>query len=169
MNLSKEQTAEAASILRQMIELLGLPAKVSVRDESEKVVIGVETEEPGRLIGRKGRYIESLQYLLNRVLGQKYGEMPPVMIDVDGYQSRAPQGRVRPSSEDETQVRQRALDAAKEAKRWGTPKTIGPLTAAERRIVHTALREDSTITTESGPEDAKGMKKVTIIVVDDSQ
>jgi spoIIIJ-associated protein len=168
MSLSKEQTTEAVTVLQQMIDLLGLTARVSVLDESDNVVLGVESEEPGRLIGRKGRDLESLQYLLNRVLGQKYGEMQPVMIDVDGYQTRPPRGRGRPSSDAENKVRQRAIDAAKEAKRWGTPKTIGPLNAAERRIVHTTLRDDRTITTESGPEDERGMKKITITVVDDN-
>jgi hypothetical protein len=79
--------------------------------------------------------------------------------------SRAPApaaGRGRPSEQTEEKLHQQALDIAKEVKRWGDAKVMGPLTAGERAVVHQALADDPQVVAESGPEDENGRKKITI-------
>ena len=46
-------------------------------------------------------------------------------------------------------LRQQALDAAKEVHQWGAPKTLPPMNAHDRRIVHITLEGDTALTTNS--------------------
>ena len=62
-----------------------------------------------------------------------------------------------------------ALDTAKEVKRWGDPKTIGPFNAGERRAIHLAIKDITGIVAESGPDLGGNRKKVTIQVGDNRQ
>ncbi|MCQ2380603.1 MAG: hypothetical protein MJ025_06770, partial [Victivallaceae bacterium] len=60
----------------------------------------------------------------------------------------------------EEQLAQMARDAAKEVKRWGTPKSLPEMNARDRRIIHITLQDDPEIQTESHGDGA--MKKVMI-------
>jgi len=66
----------------------------------------------------------------------------------------------------EEQLKVRALEAAKEVKRWGDPVTLPPMNAAERRVVHLAIEADAEVTTESlEPEQEGGRIKSVRIVL----
>jgi len=215
MALTTPQNEFLTATLTRMVNLLGIAIEMKAAEDDRGVTLQLRTEEPGRIIGRKGRSVESLEYLLNRIAAQKYEGFPRIRIDVDGYgepakdrtterQQPRPDAeprrerdgseqpvRERPVRERDGGERQRdsappprpgrgqapggdgderwamvARDAAKEVKRWGEPKTIGPLDTPSRRAVHLALRDDPEIESESGPEAAGGRKKVTIRAVE---
>ena len=42
----------------------------------------------------------------------------------------------------------KALDAAKEVRRWGEPKTLPPMNAHDRRIIHITLEKEADLLTE---------------------
>ena len=49
------------------------------------------------------------------------------------------------------QLEAMAKDTAKEVKHWKKAKRLGPYLPAERRVIHTALKDDPDVTTESIP------------------
>ncbi|MBR4125235.1 MAG: hypothetical protein IKR13_03450, partial [Victivallales bacterium] len=57
-----------------------------------------------------------------------------------------------------------AKDTAKEVKHWKKSKRLGPYLPAERRVIHTALKDDSEVTTESipAPEAGERMKYIEV-------
>ena len=63
-------------------------------------------------------------------------------------------------SEMEDNLRQQALDAAKEVRRWGESKTLPPMNSHDRRIIHITLENEADLVTESSGEGA--LKSVTI-------
>ena len=65
-----------------------------------------------------------------------------------GDRDRFNGGRRSSFSHDDV-LRQQALDAAKEVHQWGAPKTLPPMNAHDRRIVHITLEGDSALTTNS--------------------
>jgi spoIIIJ-associated protein len=149
-----------------MIALLGQSAQVRETATDNGWVLSVQTEKPGRLIGRKGQYLESLELVLNRIVHRATGEYADVIIDIDGYQrpERAPRA-ARQKGGDEpvpAELERLALDAAKEVRLWGEPKTLGPLTAHERRAIHAVLRKVPEVESVSGPDEGGNRKKVTI-------
>lgn len=177
MSVTSEQVEFAKTVVTEMISRLGLTAEVSAMEREDDLVVKLDTPEPGRLIGRKGRTIDSLEYLVNRILGHHEQDFPRAVLDVDGHdtkeegereprQRKPSQPRRDDSKEDERsqKLERLAQDAAKEVKRWGEVKSIGPYNSHDRRIVHLALDEDSEVVAETdteAPEDAK-MKKITI-------
>ena len=174
--------------LATMFDYLGLAGTFRVEDKGQKLEVKITSEDAGRIIGRKGQTLESLQLILNRIMFKGDEEFPRIMLDIDGYSSgdREPRER-RPRSGAEEgeprterparsgrrgsfrgeesrqsveQLEQQARDYAKEVKRWGEPYKTPEMNAHDRRIIHMALKDDPEITTESEGEGA--MKKVVI-------
>ncbi len=164
MTTRQKQKESSIETLSGMISRLGFAAEISAKKEEEEgaFTLEVKTEEPGRLIGRKGHYLHSLELLLNRIMRKEFDECAWVGIEVDGYQKKDVRTQKKASVEDEERFEKIALDTAKEVKRWGQERRIGPFSAAERRIIHMTLKDDPEVTTESDPEEAASRKKIII-------
>jgi spoIIIJ-associated protein len=185
MILNQEQTEYAVKLLVEMLDALGLKAEISTEnnEQQDRTILYLKTNDPGRLIGRKGHTLETLEYLLGRSLSQKFEGAYFATLDVDGYQKKRGGGDSSSSSNssssnnanghtrsekrmnegvDEEKFRKIAADAIKEVRRWGEPHVIGPFKADERKIIHTALSNEDGIVAESGEEDRGGMKRISV-------
>jgi spoIIIJ-associated protein len=166
MAMNQEQQDRSVSVMAEMLGTLGFEAEVVPREEDGKLILSLQCEKPGRLIGRKGVYIDSFELLLNRVLRKSYEKCDWVALEIDGYQKRQRGGRgERRSNVDTEMLEGVANDAAKEVKRWGEEKEIGPFNAAERRVIHMTLREVDGIETESLDADGEGKKRIIVRAV----
>lgn len=172
MAVTEALKKDSVERLTRMVSLLGFRAEVTPEETEEALVLNLTTEEAGRLIGRKGHCLQALELLLDRMLRKEHGEGTAVAISIDGYRyardSRDAGGRRGGGDRrgrdavGEDRLHGLAADAAKEVKRWGEPRRLGPLNAAERRAVHMALRDDPAVHTESEEPDAEGRKCVVI-------
>jgi len=133
---------------------MGIEAEVNVRERPTNdlmpVVLDVEGENLGILIGRQGETLRDLQYITRLMVSRSFQHWVNVVVDVGGYKKR----------------RQRVLTELSErmAKRViaeGKPVTLEPMPAHERRIVHMALRNHRSVRTESIDEGAR--RKVVIM------
>jgi len=132
--------ADPKQILEELLQTLGFQVTV-VRLELEDgggTVLEVQTDDPGRLIGRQGQTLTELQYITNRILFRRDPTLPKVTVDVGSYRSQARESLVK-----------KAKEAAEKVRRWGDIVELEPLNAFDRRIVHNALRDDPAIETHS--------------------
>ena len=176
---SEELALKARNTLGTMLDYLGLNAELKAEVTENNLALKIKSTEPGRIIGRKGQTLDSLQLLLNRIMFKGEEDCPRISIDIDGYsengsKSERPrrernndkergerrQRRERRSGASEEQLIEQAKDAAKEVKKWGEPVTLPKMNAHDRRIIHITLKDDPEVTTESIGEGA--MKKVVI-------
>lgn len=179
-----QQKEELNRTLYTMFDYLDLKGELKIEEKNGKLHVKISSDDAGRIIGRKGQILESLQLLANRILFKKDEEFPHIMLSIDGYGERrkrrseeAPaeegsenNGEQRPerrrnprnggSRVSKEQLEQQAKDAAKEVKRWGEPVKLPEMNAHDRRIIHVTLQDDPEVTTESEGEGA--MKKVVI-------
>ena len=179
MAATQEQIDRSLEACRTMLRLLGLEAEVAFGEAETDLVLEIKTPEPGRLIGRKGQNIDSMELLLNRMVRTHGSNFPRISLNVDGYDRKKKQrgsgdhaaaGGDRPAhSEDDEKIRRLAQDAAKEVKRWGEPKRLGPFNSAQRRLVHVTLREDPEIDTVSDEQEQRGKKTVTVRLASDGE
>ena len=97
MGLSMEKRQQAVETLGQMLEMLGIQGEITDSSHDDVAVLNVKTDNPGRLIGRKGVYLQSLELLLNRMVQKRGEDFTPIHIDVDGGKndSRDPEARER--------------------------------------------------------------------------
>ena len=84
MEQSTKESQKSKEIFTTIISLLGQKAEISDKFTGKHVVLNVTTEEPGRLIGRKGIALNSITHLMNLMLKREDAEHPHVIIDVHG-------------------------------------------------------------------------------------
>ena len=124
--------------LEHMLQLLGFPSTINEQPHDDGLILDVQTEDSGRLIGRQGQTLADLQYLLNRIVFQQESAAPRVTVDVGGYRAQARDALV-----------QRAKDAAEKVRKWGDIVELEPMNAYDRRVVHHALRDEADVETVS--------------------
>ena len=170
MSVTNEQKQECIATLVRMTELLGFPVEVAEKEGAETFTLSVQTGDAGRLIGRKGHYLMSLELLLNRIMRKRFEQCPWVDLDVDGYQKKArrPRGERGGGGEvvDAARFETMAVDAAKEVKKWGEVRKLGPFSARERRVIHLTLKDDREVVTESEAIEGSRQKKVVVRLAD---
>lgn len=175
----EEQKQRIVGTLSTMFSYLGLTGEFRLEAKpNNRIGVKISSDDVGRIIGRRGQTLESLQLVLNRIVGRDDKEFPLVLLDIDGYADgeRAPRkgnegednesnrparsARRHERSDREEgqrlssreQLERQALDAAKEVKRWGDPIKLPEMNAHDRRIIHLALKEDPEVMTESEGE-----------------
>ena len=145
---STDAVAGARGILETILDKAGVVAATSYRkdavvQEAERtpspIVFDVEGDDLGILIGRRGQTLACLQYIVRLIVGRQMKEAaPPIVIDVNGYKQRRYQS-----------LRTLARRIAEEVEANGEPFTLEPMPAYERRIIHLALAEHPSVTTQS--------------------
>jgi spoIIIJ-associated protein len=139
------------AILEELLKLLGFEATVEEHPLDDGVLLDVKTEDSGRLIGRQGQTLSDLQYLTNRLLFQHGPDTPKVMIDVGGYRAQAREA-----------LAQKAQAAAEKVRRWGDVVELEPMSAFDRRVIYSALKDDPGI--EAVSVEVEGTSKKAILL-----
>ena len=190
MTENTERLKKASTTLATMLDYLGLNASVKAEEKNGKFIMSTSSDDAGRIIGKKGQSLQSLELLLNRMATKNDIDCPWITIDVDGYScsgnyrgnsrskynpgtSGKPSNDTRPrtgggprrryNDEDSEKVTKLALDAAKEVKRWGEPVSLKPMNSHDRRLIHMTLKEDNEVQTESSS--VQGSDRLKTIVV----
>ena len=138
-------------ILQDMLDRLGFEATIEEKETDKGPCLNIETDDPGRLIGRQGRTLSDLQYLTNRINFHKDKEAPKVVVDVGNYRGESTDG-----------LAIKAKESAEKARRWGDIVEMEPMNAYDRRIVHQTLKEEEGITTQSIEVDGTSDKVILI-------
>jgi len=102
------------------------------------------------LIGRRGETLRSLQFMTRLIVSRRIGVWPNLVVDVESYKVRR-----------EESLRALALRVADQVRKSRQPVALEPMPAHERRIVHLALRDHPSVTTQSVGEGDR--RKVTIV------
>lgn len=139
-------TAEAIKLAHDvassLVEAMGFQAEIGAREEAGQVHVSVAGAQLAPLIGRHGQVLEALDLLVNLIVAHRQGRRIPVVVDVERYRER----RVEVLQD----MAQRFADRVR---RTGHPLSLKPMSAAERRIVHTTLAEDGSVATHSEGQD----------------
>jgi spoIIIJ-associated protein len=136
---SSNAAAEAAKkTLQDLLGLLGIEAGVDLREEPERILLTIQGDGSGLLIGRKGQTLDALEYLINKIVHKGAEDKKRIVVDTENYRSRREESLVR-----------LAHRLADKAKQLGRPVTISPMSAHDRRIIHLALQDDKTLRTRS--------------------
>jgi len=143
----KGEAAEAArQIVTALLERMGVPASVTLREPSQAdaeageapLVLDINGEDLGILIGRRGQTLSCLQYITRLILTHRTGAPAPITLDVEGYKERR-----------YTALRALAQRIADQVRNRHMAFSLEPMPADERRIIHLALADYPDITTES--------------------
>jgi len=143
-----EMLNKAEETVSKMLYHMQLEAQVSAhygeseRDGRRPIHVDVHGKDLSILIGRRSETLNALQYIVSLMLGKETEQWVHLVIDVEGYRSRR-----------EKQLRKMANRMADQVAKTGRRQALEPMTSAERRIIHIALRDHPAVTTESTGED----------------
>lgn len=147
--VDEETLAElAVELLGETVRLMGFEAEIvatwqapDADNDDRYLLLNLEGEELGALIGRRGETLGNLQYLLRLMVNQRLHQWKNIVVDVEQYRQRRAEHLV-----------QLALRSADQVARTGRPLLLEPMPANERRIIHLALRDHPQVYTESSGE-----------------
>lgn len=106
---------------------------------TKQLRVSIEAGEAGRLlIGAHGEHLHALQHVIRSLLYCQIQENIRVTIDVNSYVAYR-----------ERSLQQLAEHTARKAQHSGRAVVLRPMTAFERRVIHTALASRSDVRTES--------------------
>jgi spoIIIJ-associated protein len=135
-----EAAMRVRTLVEQVVLAIGAGSRVDVRETEEEITVACVGGDAALLIGKHGQTIDALQYVANAAVHRR-GVGKSVTVDVAGYRERR-----RTTLEG---IAMRAADRA----RGGERVLLEPMTAVERKVVHTRLQEiEGVQTTSEGTE-----------------
>ena len=149
----------AFDFVKQLVENLGIEATVSLfhcEDNSRRIAISGEGASV--LIGHHGEALDSLQYLANLASAKKNAagerDRRRVTVDIEGYRAKR-----------EETLRALARKMAAKALRNGKNVMLEPMSAYERRIIHSEVQGIEGVATNSIGSDNN--RKIVIYVTNE--
>ena len=136
--MSEEDVNLVVDFTNQVLGSSGLDLKARADQNEEGLRIQVGGDDVALLLGHNAELLDALEYLGNRVLARSSGEERRLVFDSLGYRSRR-----------EKELRLMAEKAAEKVRLSRIPFSFDPMTPNERRIIHLALTNDASVTTES--------------------
>lgn len=109
-------------------------------DEGE-LILDITGDNLAILIGRHGKTLDALQFIISAITTRTLGFRYPVVVDVEGYKNRQRQ-----------KLESVARSAARRAVAQQRNVKLRPMTPYERRIVHLCLRDCDDVETASEGE-----------------
>jgi len=136
--LTPEILAQIKADLEQLLILMGFPSEIELEDKNNKAQVKISGEHIEELITKDGQALDSIQYLMRKIIGKKFPQK--IMFSIDAGDFRETR---------KVELQELALKLAQEVKETEKTRTIPPLNPAERRVVHLVLQEDKTIRSRS--------------------
>jgi spoIIIJ-associated protein len=119
-------------------------------DGTRTILLNVQGEDLGGLIGRRGETLNALQLILRMMLSKQLLRGVSVTVDVEHFRERRLE-----------QLRRMARKTAEQVVQRQRPIALEPMPPDERRLIHIELRDHPDVRTESAGEGNR--RKVQII------
>lgn len=131
-------TTQIAGFVQLVVNAMGIAVTATVEETPEATRINLEGEDGGVLIRRGAEGLQALQHLVATAFRKQLGDDNRIVVDCNGFRR-----------DKDAELRQMARFVAEKARATGFPQEMGPLNPYERRIVHIAIAEDPTVSSES--------------------
>ena len=132
----------AVPFLKDVTEKMGIELEFTPYKANDYLFIDISGKDTGTIIGKRGQTLDSIQYLTNLVLNKNKEEYQRVILDAENYRTKR-----------EKTLEQLAHRLAGKVIRTGRTQKLEPMNPYERKIIHTALQDDSRVTTRSEGKD----------------
>jgi len=124
--------------LEDLLTFFGVNTEVEVSVDGQTIELALDSDLSGTLIGHRGETLTSLQHMVNMLVRTEYPERWYVHVDIGGYR----QARLERLEAKAVKIADRVIESGHEV-------VLPPMSAAERRHVHSALSDYEGVVTES--------------------
>ena len=136
--INEALSGQIVSFLQNVVDAMGMSLRAHVEETPEAARINLEGEDGGLLIRGGGEGLQALQHIVATAFRKQLGDDNRIVVDCNGFRR-----------DKDAEIRQMARFVADKARSSGVPQEMGPLNPYERRIVHMAIAEDPTVSSES--------------------
>ncbi len=135
---SEKDLASMQDDITHLFELTGYPMQVSLRLEENVLHCCLSGEDEESFTGDDGRVLNSIQYLLRKMMSRRLPERMLLTLDIGDFRYRRLE-----------ELKAKALQMAVEVRESGKTLMLPALNPAERREIHIILRSDKEIRSRS--------------------
>jgi spoIIIJ-associated protein len=128
-------------VLQKIIDSITEDAKIKIDERTNKTIFNVVGGNPALLIGKRGKTLEAIQLIVEKVINKKNEKRSRTLVDIEGYMEKR-----------NSYLKNLAMRLADKCKRFGKPMSIGEMNAHDRRIIHITLKSDKEVSTISKGE-----------------
>jgi spoIIIJ-associated protein len=134
----RDKLENAKKTLEDILAKLKVDVTVNAKDLGDKILLNINGDGSGLLIGRRGRTLDALQHIVDKIVNRSSRDRKWIIIDTEGYRERRAES-----------LKNLALKLGEKVKRLGKPVYITPLNAHDRRVIHMTLQGDAQLITKS--------------------
>ena len=124
--------------LKRFTTAIGIETPIEVEQGDNGPRLNLSGEEAELLVRHRGEPLKALQHVVDMAFGRTLAEDKRVFVDALAYRK----GK-------DVELKKMATLLAEKVKQSGVDEQIGPLNPYERRIVHLAVAELESVTSES--------------------
>jgi spoIIIJ-associated protein len=135
---------KAEEFIKNVLKNMKLEATTTTVVESDGATITVAGENMGLLIGRHGEVLDSIQYLATLAANKGLKNYYRITVDIEGYREKRREA-----------LKQLARKVAEKAVKYDRSFALEPMSAYERRIIHTEVQTIKGVSTYSVGTDAE--------------
>lgn len=140
--LEEKELQNIEKTIKEFFEKIGFIIEIEMeylKEEQDLIEVNVlKLEDAKMFIGKQGSMLADIQLLLRKVIKKELGKEIYLSLDIDNYKKNKVNS-----------YKSIANSAAEEVSTSGQKKTLPPLSAYARRIVHMELAKREDIETES--------------------
>lgn len=134
---------KAEEFIKNILKNMDVEAEVKAETDEEGCIITISGENLGLLIGRHGDVLDSLQYLATLAANKELKDYYRVSVDVEGYRAKRRET-----------LAQLAKRMAEKALKYNRSFALEPMSAYERRIIHSEVQTIKGVSSYSVGNDA---------------
>ncbi len=140
--IESDLVVKVKEFLNELFKLIGVEASIIyVKEDHDAVLIKISTEESGFLIGKRGKNLEAIQFLVNVIMNKTNEDWKKIVVDIEGYRNRR-----------EEAIKRLALKTADIVRKTKKSRLLDAMNPFERRVVHITLQDFNDIETKSEGE-----------------
>lgn len=149
----KSDGQRAVDFLNGLFPIINVNAECLLKEEEEKIIIDLKTEKSSSVIGYRGEILDALQTLAGAVANIGRDDYRRVVVDCEDYREKR-----------EETLKSLAEKLAAKAVRIGRKIVLEPMSPYERRVLHSALADNTEVKTQS---EGKEPNRYVVIIPND--
>jgi spoIIIJ-associated protein len=155
VEITRKQTdaERALEFVQGIIDIMELDATATLTGTEEETVITLESKDSSSIIGYRGEVLDAIQTLAGAAANINRKDYKKVVVDCENYRDKRTDTLVKLAK----RLEEKATSIRREV-------ILEPMSPYERRIIHTALAESTTVTTKS---EGKEPNRYVVIIPND--
>ncbi len=139
-NKQEKDITKAQNFIQGLLNKTSLTGNVELTEKGDEIFANIVGYSD--IIGHRGEGLNALQYLTSVIVSKNNRHAKKIRVDCDNYRARR-----------ESSLIALAQRMAKKVEKTHSSLKLEPMTANERRIIHTALADSQTVETLSKGEE----------------